>query len=251
LYNPHNEAYDLYATPTFLDSGPGTPRFRFPKGSAIAAHGFLVVFPRTSYRFPGKGIATLRLFVHDREVNTVTEIPPLTADQAYIRLPDGGSEWQTTTAPTINKHNVLSQPTITPSPSRISTPTPIPTYTTTPLAPERRSNGKNNHISDDLKDIASDSTTPGLQPSQKQLIDGTQPAWSKLQHPTNTSSPSGVASSSTSSLDPGRPSPPHNDKQNILKKMIITLFILLLAPILLWCWQRFIQSKSKQTDAGI
>lgn len=48
LYNPQNQAFDLYAVHSSFDAGLNTTPFYFPVGAAIAAHGFLVIFPPLS-----------------------------------------------------------------------------------------------------------------------------------------------------------------------------------------------------------
>src|SRR5258708_12338098 len=45
LYNPQNQAFNLYNSHFAIDSGPTTNSFYFPFGVSIAAHAFLVVFP--------------------------------------------------------------------------------------------------------------------------------------------------------------------------------------------------------------
>src|SRR5882762_1336078 len=68
LYNPQSQAFDLYTVHSSLDSGPNTTRSYFPLGTAIAAHGFLVIFPPTSIfaqLSSTAGSSTLRLLIGD------------------------------------------------------------------------------------------------------------------------------------------------------------------------------------------
>src|SRR5260370_15474242 len=55
LYNPQNQPFNLYAAHTSLDAGPNTFTFHFPFVAAIAARGYLVVFPNTYARMLNAG----------------------------------------------------------------------------------------------------------------------------------------------------------------------------------------------------
>src|SRR5438874_5921029 len=72
LYNTQNQAFNLYAAHALLDSGPNTNTYSFSFGAAIAAHGYLAVFPRNSSAFASSETATLRLVIPNMVVDQVT-----------------------------------------------------------------------------------------------------------------------------------------------------------------------------------
>ena len=91
LYNPQNQPFNLYAAHTSLDAGPNTFTFHFPFGAAIAARGYLVVFPDTYAGMLNAG-NNLRLTIGGSEIDQ-TSIPALAPDTSYARIPDGSANW--------------------------------------------------------------------------------------------------------------------------------------------------------------
>lgn len=211
LYNPQNQPFDLYSVHTSLDSGPNTNAFYLPLGSAIAAHGYLVVFPRTSEAFLSTEGAMLRLIINDVVIDEVN-IPPLGADQAYGRLADGSSTWQVTSNPTINASN---------APAQQATPTPKPSNNSS-----GGYGGGGNYTN----------TTSSA--NHKIHVDGTQPGWSILQFPTSAyGTPAAPAPTDVTAT-----SPQPSDNMDIPHKVVLTLLAVALALTLLWGWRLFIHS---------
>ena len=157
LYNPQNQPFNLYVVHAYLDSGPNTTIYYLPLGSAIAAHGFLVVFPRSVGNFAPEPAPTIRLVIASTTIDEV-KVPPLAIDQSYARITDGASKWQVSSTPTIDASNNSS--------------TVSSTSTSTP-AGYKGPTGNNN----------------------APFASGTQPAWSKLQLPTPTPFPTSSISS--------------------------------------------------------
>ncbi len=147
LYNPQNQPFNLYAAHASFDTGPNTFVYYFPFGAAIAAHGYLVLFPARYSDTPING-ANLRLLIAGVIIDQVT-VPTLPLDQSYARIPDGSNTWRVTNTPTIDASNMTSQ--VSPAPT--SSP------------PNQEPGGHGNA-----------SSTPTL-------ATGTQPAWSNLQLP--------------------------------------------------------------------
>ncbi|HLZ80037.1 MAG TPA: hypothetical protein VKP04_00250, partial [Ktedonobacteraceae bacterium] len=117
LYNTQNQPFNLYASHAEIDSGPNTNYYHTPFGASIAAHSYLVLFPRYDAGFLSTETSTLRLIIGNAVVDQVT-VPQLGPDQSYARTADGSSAWQITSAPTIAASNapVQAAPTAT-SPS--------------------------------------------------------------------------------------------------------------------------------------
>src|SRR5215469_16101618 len=201
LYNPKNQPLNLYAAHAYLDSGPGTTIYYLPFGSAIAAHGFLVVFPRTVGNFAPEPAPTIRLLISNTTIDEV-KVPRLAVDQSYARLMDGTSKWQVVSTPTINASNNTSG--VSSTPTSISTPAGNKSHT--------NSNGHNN--------------TP--------FASGTQPVWSKIQLPT----PAPVPTTSISST-PLPSSPPAASSPDLPRRIGMTALIVILALALFWCWRTF------------
>src|SRR5258708_5560866 len=112
LYNPHNQPYSLYAVHASFDSDSSPSPYYFPFGAAIAAHGYLVLFPNTYADILAAG-AKLRLVITGVTIDQVT--PPTTAvDQSFARVPDGTNTLQVTNTPTIDASNSPSQGSPTP-----------------------------------------------------------------------------------------------------------------------------------------
>ncbi len=203
LYNPQNQPFDLYSVHSSLDSGTNTNAFYLPFGSAIAAHGYLVVFPRTSGAFLSTEGTILRLIINDVVIDEVN-IPRLGADQSYARIPDGSSTWQVTSNPTIDASN---------APAQQPTPTPRP------------SNSSSSGYGSGGKYTGSTSGANG-----KVHVDGTQPDWRILQLPTSVFSTRVVLPSK------GVPSTSSQPDENvgIMHKIVLTLLVIALALTLWW-----------------
>ena len=220
IYNTQNQPFDLYAVHASLDSGSNTNSFYFPFGSAIASHGYLVIFPRTSPPFLATEGATLRLLINDTTVDSVT-VPALAADYSYARIPDGSPTWQISSIPTIDASNTLTKP----------SPTPKPTSTT--------HNGTGKGSSGGGGSYGSGTANIG---SNQPIINGTQPAWSSLHLPTTDSSPHPInptASAPTTFLSPTQATSATNNPMDIPHKIAISVLLVLLAATLFWCWHLF------------
>jgi len=214
LYNPQSQAFNLYVAHAYLDSGPTTNPYFFPFGASIAAHGYLVIFPRIDATFVLTETETLRLLIAGVTIDQVT-VPELAGDQSYARVPDGG-KWQVSNTPTIDASNGI-QPVAT-SPA---------TSTSTGSGGYGGQNGS-----------SASATAP--------VVAGTQPAWASLTLPmaTPTLAPTAAVSVSSSALPP--PSTQVGDDQTIPRRVILTLLVLALALTVLWCWRLF----SRQGDGS-
>lgn len=237
IYNSQDVAYDLNSALTTLDSGPNTNSFYFPIGSVIAAHSFLVVFPRTSSTFTTTETKTLRLLISGILVDEVA-LPTLDmpADISYGRTPDGSTTWQWISTPTIDASNPSLPPTIPITPSR-SHHTPAAILTAD--ASGKRSSGNTSKLDTSAANdgqTGNDQTTSG----SPTLVDGVQPTWNKMPMP-------GIASSSPTAITRTRAAPtssavqaPKTDSANITtKKIAITLVAIALVGSLTWCWKLF------------
>jgi len=207
LYNTQNQAFNLYAAHALIDSGPNTNAFSFPFGAAIAAHGYLVVFPRSSSDFVSSETAALRLVIPQAVVDQVT-VPPLGQDQSYTRTSDGAASWEITSAPTIDARNTSLQAT--------------PTATTSPKGP-----GGTGSARTPVGSYSGDHTV---------LVDGVQPDWNRLQIPTATPTASVVLHPATppaSTLSPG------SSGSDLPRRIALTVLAIALAATLFWCWKVF------------
>ncbi len=243
IYNSQDVAIDLYSNVhATLDSGPGTPIFYFPKGSVIAPHSFLVVFPRTST--PSFSQSTqLRLLISGiTPLDTVDNLPlSMPPDTSYARVTDGGSQWQWLTNPTPGTSNPAAlQTSISSTTTLIRTPTPkaspTPHRTPTPhTAKSSRSSGGG------LQDGSTGDNGQADQGSDSSvLVDGVQPAWNKLPVPGSpTSSP--TATSDTSDVTTNEPlTTPDNSGDHTIRNIEMTVIAILLVGSLFWCWKLFI-----------
>ena len=201
LYNPQNQPLNLYVVHAYLDSGPNTTIYYLPFGSAIAAHGFLVVFPRTVGNFAPEPAPTLRLIIASTTIDEV-KVPQLAADQSYARVTDGASKWQVSSTPTIDASN---------NSSAVSS-TPTSTSTSAGYKGHTKGNDNNN----------------------APFASGTQPAWSKLQLPTPTTMPTSSISST-----PLPPSLPAGVGSDLPRRIAVTVLAIMLALALLLCWRLF------------
>jgi hypothetical protein len=199
LYNPQSQPYNLYAAHASFDTGPNTLPYYLPSGAAIAPHGYLVIFPAV---YSGTRIiqADLRLIIAGVTIDQVN-IPTLTTDQSFARIPDGSNFWRITNTPTIDTSNTSSQ--VIPAGS----------------SPNQGTGGFGN-------------ATPTSAP-----ITGTQTVWSTLQLPTpvataiSASNPTLTAvSTSTTSVNDGWDTP---------RRILLTTLAVALALMLFWCWRLF------------
>jgi hypothetical protein len=206
LYNPQNLPFNLYLVHAYLDSGPNTTIYYMPFGAVIAAHGFLVVFPRTVGNFAPTATPTLRLLIAGVTIDQV-KVPKLAGDQSYARIVDGGSNWHVTNSPTIDASNDSSG----------ASSTPTLTSTSTASRGNTSTNGR----------------------SDSPFIDGTQPAWSKLNLSIPAAPPtvSLATASSPSTLLPA--SSPTSGGIDLPRRVELTVVAMLLALALFWCWRLF------------
>lgn len=198
LYNPRNQAFNLYIAHASLYAGPFT--FYFPFGASIAAYGFLVVFPNSYSGMLNAG-NNLRLVFAGVAIDQVS-IPALAQDESYARIPDGSPNWQITNNPTIDASNLASSQ---------ATPTP-----------------STNH--------GSGSSGNGQNQPTPTLVSGKQPAWSKLQLPTDTASSTQVANTPLVSSPTAQAT---GGSWDTTRRILLTVLIIALALSLFWCWKLF------------
>lgn len=227
LYNPQQQALDLYTVHSSLDSGPNTTPFYLPLGAAIAAHGFLIVFPPVSIfaqLTSAAGSSSLRLLISGTLVDQVT-LTPLVSDTSYVRIPDGGNTWQVANIPTIDASNV--------SPS----PTPKPTHT-----PKQPSSVKmNSKKSSTQKSIGTLDNEAASDTSIRPV--GTQSAhlaWNALSVPTAISS----ASATTTQSAISNSAPQATDTGDLARKVLLTSLAAALVLGLLWSSRFFTRKLS-------
>jgi hypothetical protein len=199
--NPQNQPFNLYVVHAYLDSGPNTTIYYLPFGSAIPAHGFLVVFPRTVGNFAPEPAPTIRLLIASTTIDEV-EVPQLAADQSYARPMDGASKWQVSNTPTIDASNNSSA------------------ISSTPTSPSTSAGHKG--------------YTSGNGNNDAPFASGTQPAWSKLRLPT----PAPFPTSSISST-PLPSSPPAVISSDLPRRIAMTVLAVMLALALFLCWRLF------------
>jgi hypothetical protein len=216
LYNPQGQAFDLYAVHSYLDTGPNTTPFYFPLGSAIAAHGFFVVFPPQSIFAPllsANGSLTLRFLINSALVDQVTLIP-LLPDTSYARVPDGGSTWQVLDAPTID----TSDDPATPTPTQVPTPSPAQL---------------DSHNSSIQSETSTDATKQAL---------GTQPAWNILSVPTTAPHFPRTTTQRTIPASPAQ-QPPATGIADLPQKVLLSSLAVVLVVALLWTSYFFSRTK--------
>ena len=208
LYNTENQPFNLYAAHAAIDSGPGTNFSYSPFGASIAAHGYLVLFPRYDASFLLTETATLRLVIGGVAVNQVT-VPQLAPDQSYARSADGASNWQIISSPTIESSNSTSQ--ITPPPSGHNGPG------STPVS----------------KNGAGGTPAGNSFNNTKALVNGIQPQWNNLQLPSVTP----TATTNTDLPTVTAPLTLASNVSNVPRQIILTILLILLAVVILWCWR--------------
>ena len=205
LYNPQSQPYNLYAAHATFEIGSSPKPFYLPLGSAIAPHGYLVLFLSI---FSGTLINTnVRLLIEGVTIDQVN-IPTLPADQSYARIPDSSNSWMVTNSPTIDASNTMSQ----------SGPPVSPTVS----SPNQGPAGSGYATS-----------TPGP-------IMGAQTVWSSLQFPTPAVIETPVTKSTIAYHSPI--SPPVNDGWDTPRRILITSLFVTLALMLFWCWRLFTNS---------
>lgn len=201
LYNPQNQPFNLYAVHASFDTGPNTSVYYFPFGAAIAAHGYLVLFPAVYSDTLLIG-ANLRLLIAGVTIDQVT-VPALPVDQSYARIPDGSNTWRVTNTPTIDASNMASQV------------GPTPTSTSSNQEPGGYGNT---------------SSTPTL-------VTGTQPAWSNLQLPTQVAT--FTSDVNPALITSPASSVPASDGWDTPRRILLTVLAVALALMLFWCWRLF------------
>ena len=206
IYNPQSQPFNLYAAHTYLDTGSSSNAFYLPFGTAIAAHGFLVLFPFYNPNFrPGPSM-TFRLVIGSTVIDQVA-VPTLGPDQSYARTTDGGPNWQITASPTIDASNGTLQ--------------------STPLPTQGSGNGSSGSGS---------GSTPGT--PQSAIANGTQPAWNQLQLPLTPSTTS-VAITSNNFVPTTLVTPSSSTANGLdtLHRIVLTSIVILLILVLFACWK--------------
>lgn len=236
LYNPQNQAFNLYGAHAIFDNGSGTSPSRLPFGAAIAAHGFLVIFPEIGGVFP-RAKQLLRLLFNGMIIDQVLVPPSLGYDQSYARIPDGGKDWRITSTPTIDASN--TPPAVTPTPTRSST------ATNTGIGKQQSTPG-NSIVGSNTVSSSTGGTTavaPQNADGQPTPSDGVQPAWNGLQMPSSASAPSPVATAPTdiaSDTTPTTSVPPAADNSaDAPRKVLFSSLAVVVAGVLFLCWRRF------------
>jgi hypothetical protein len=220
IYNPQTQPLDLYAARAILSYAvQGTQQdedYFLPSGSTIAAHGFLATFPFTN--LPPNSytqISSVRLIISQTIIDQVP-IPYLADDTSYARIPDGSNHWQITATPTIASSNTISSAATTPTRKTKQKSTRTPQKSTHTA---RRGGTSNDETS-------TDETNPGVQPT-----------WDALRLPS--SGPNNTATQQRNSSPSPANSTTSADPLDLLKKILLTLLIILLFCTLLWGWRLY------------
>ena len=213
LYNTQNQPFNLYASHAVIDSGPGTNAAYFPFGASIAAHGYLVLFPRYDASFLMSETSTLRLVIAGVAIDQVT-VPQLAPDQSYARTTNGASNWQIINSPTIDNSNSTSQVTPPANGNNGSGTTP----------------GSGNRTSS--------APTGNSFNNTKALVDGVQPRWTNLHVPQAlTVTPTGTNNTGLSTIT--TPGIPTSSGSDIPRRIALTALLILVALVILWCWRTY------------
>ncbi len=202
LYNTSNQALDLYASHASFTSNTNPYPYYLPLNSAIAAHGFLVIFPDGGPAFLGSGI-TFSFNISGVSIDQLI-IPTLGPDQSYARVPDGASTWQIALSPTIDASNVP------------------PKKTPTPTKSSRGSSGGS----------GGGTGYPDFTPT---IVNGTQTAFNKLQLPTSAATATTITSANLTVSSPSTV----NGVSDIVRRILLTILVVALALMLFWCWRLF------------
>lgn len=206
LYNSTNQALDLSASHAAFNNNISPYPFYFPLGAAISAKGFLVLFPDARTNLLASG-SNLTFTLNGITIDQLT-IPTLAPEQSYARVPDGANTWLKTISPTIDASNSNTSPQRTP----------------TPTSSSHSGTGSGSYGSGTVHT----SSTPTL-------VNGTQPAWNKLQLPTSV-----PVSTATTSIPLTVSSPPvTNSISDLPHRILLTILLVVLAFMLFWCWRLF------------
>lgn len=226
IYNTQNQPFDLYCVHTSIDSGPNTNPFYLPFGSAIAPHGFLVVFPRLSSSFLATETSTWRLLIGGIPVDKVT-IPLVGEDQSYARVPDGSPTWVITSTPTIATSNIASV--VPPTHTR----TKAEATATARISGNKKGEGSSRSgISESGGGIYDNGN--GTPTVSQQQVDGVQPTWVSLKHPAVVST---TPATSTQASNPMLQA--SSSDVDIPHKILLTLLVIAFVATLFWCWRLF------------
>jgi hypothetical protein len=156
------------------------------------------------------------MFATSDKVIDQVNIPGLATDDSFARIPDGSSNWQITTTPTIDAGNIETSST---------TPTPIPT-----------SSQASTSSSGSGTTGASGSTGTTQAPP---FTNGTQPAWNNLSLPQATAAVTSTTSIADSPLTKTPTPSPTSSAPNLQHRILLTILLLLLAASLYWCWKLY------------
>ncbi|MBV9709878.1 MAG: hypothetical protein JO011_03045 [Ktedonobacteraceae bacterium] len=231
LYNPMALSFNLYIVHATIDGGPGTSSMYLPFGSAIAAHGFLTIFPDKRLIFPNGAPETFtrRLLFNGNVIDQVTIPSNLGEDQSYARIPDGASKWVITNTPTIGSSNVLP-------PKPVRTPKSATTKKKS-RSSKTSAKSKNKTLSSKAASIYAGTTITG-EDNTSPDASGVQPAWRQLQLPAGASSPP-TTSAAASPDDTTATSPPANNTGgDAPRNVLLTGLTVVSACALLWWWRR-------------
>ena len=212
IYNPQNQPYDLYAARASIDEGLGSSPYYVRVGSTISAHGFLVVFPFEN--LPPNAftqLPTVRLLLNEQIVIDQVSVPALSPDTSYARIPDGSNNWQITTTPTIGSSNQYPTGTV-----QTENATSTQNHTTKQKPTKTHGGGTAND------GTSTDTSTTDIQPT-----------WSTL------GLPSSGSNNATPQQDNSSLSPISADPFDLLKKTLLTLFIVILFVALPWGWRLY------------
>lgn len=214
LYNPQNQAIDLYAAHAQISLNGGSTSVLLPFGSAMAAHGFLVVFPQEHQTVAPPPSWNLVLSIDGVTIDQAA-IPLLQPDQSYARVPDGTTTWLYAGNPTIDASNDASGQPVAPTPTRTSKTTGT-THSPGTATPQGTS-----------------------QPTSL----GTQPVWGQVKFPLDPTLTPNLTTTTDSALSssgqPQQPPTPQSNSPNGWFVVLIIFFLLLLLATLIWCWRLF------------
>ena len=232
LYNPQNQAFDLFAIHAAFDTGVGTGRVYLSYGTAIAAHGFCVLFPELGAIFSRTKTSLVRLLFNGIVIDQVLVPPSLAYEQSYARIPDGGKDWRVTSTPTIDASN--TPPVVTPTPTRSST------ATKTGVGKYASKTSGSTAGSSTSSTVGTTQTAPENVGGQPAPSDAAQPAWGRLQMPSSTSAPSPVAITPTDIAPVTSPAAPAADTSaDVPRKVLFSSLAVVIAGVLFLCWRRF------------
>ncbi len=221
IYNPQNQPLDLYAARASIYEGQDTQdEYRLPFGSIIAAHGFLVVFPFGN--FPSNNLtqlSSIHLIISQVLIDQVS-LPSLAVDTSYARIPDGSSNWQVMTTPTIASSNTIAT-------GQTGSSTSPQNHTTKQKSKSPQRGGTSND------EASTDTPAPGVQPT-----------WDALRLPS-----SGSNNAETTQRDSSLAPVSSNtlaDFFDLLTKILFTLFIIVFSFALLWGWRLYKRKKGTE-----